>query len=87
MKFENSFVSKEDRYLLGVETESQHHFIAIPVSNRMVDYIEAYKISDDEYRTFLADNAAAVEFAESCRRRERDDRLFMHPGSDRGTPR
>lgn len=86
MKFQNTFVSREDRYSLGVEEESASHFAAIPVANRMVDYIESYKISDEEYAKFLDDPAAAREFVESCRRREQDDRLFLQPGSDRGNP-
>jgi hypothetical protein len=52
----------------------------------MVDYIESYRISDDEYETFVSDPVKALEFIESCRRREQDDRLFLRPGSDRGTP-
>ncbi|KUH81289.1 hypothetical protein AU186_12940 [Mycobacterium sp. GA-1999] len=86
MRFENAFVSREHRYSLGVETETGDHFAAIPVANQMVDYIESYRISDDEYESFLRDPDLALEFIESCRRREQDDRLFMRPGSDRGTP-
>jgi hypothetical protein len=86
MDFQNSYVSREHRYALGVETESGHHFAAIPVSNQMVDYIESYRISDDEYLSFLENPSHAKEFVESCRRREQDDRLFLQPGRDRGTP-
>lgn len=46
----------------------------------MVDYSEAYGITDQEYETFLADQQAAINFVESCRRREQDDRLFHQPG-------
>ncbi len=35
MKFENSFLSREHRYWLGIETESGEHFAAIPVSNQI----------------------------------------------------
>jgi hypothetical protein len=87
MKFEKTFVSREHRYSLGVETDSGLHYMAIPVSNQMVDYMEYYKLSDDEYEVFLSDSSLALEYAESCRRRERDDGLFMQPGTDRGVPR
>jgi hypothetical protein len=87
MKFETKYTSREHRYSLGVESESDRHFAAIPVSNRMVDYIESYAISGAEYATFLDDEVQAVAFAEACRRREHDDRLFMQPGTDRGVPR
>ncbi|WP_205873999.1 hypothetical protein [Mycobacterium camsae] len=86
MKFINTYLSKEHRYWLGTESDSGSHFAAIPVSNQMVDYIESYRITPAEYEAFLHDEAAALEFVESCRRREQDDRLFMPPGADRGTP-
>jgi hypothetical protein len=70
----------------GVEVESGCHFAAIPVANRVVDYIENYKISDTEYESFLKDHTTAIDFVESCRRREQDNRLFLRPGRDRGTP-
>jgi hypothetical protein len=86
MDFQNSYVSREHRYALGVEAESDHHFVAIPVSNQVVDYIESYRISADEYLSFLENSNHAREFVESCRRREQDHRLFLPPGRDRGTP-
>ncbi|BBZ78313.1 hypothetical protein MANY_36500 [Mycolicibacterium anyangense] len=52
----------------------------------MADYVEAYKITDAEYETFLADVDAAAAFVESCRRHEQDERLVLRPGSDRGVP-
>ena len=87
MKFETTYTSREHRYWLGLEVTSGRHFAAIPVSNRMVDYAEYYALVNDEYRAFRADETAAVAFAESCCRRERDDRLFMKPLTDRGVPR
>lgn len=87
MKFVNTYFSQEHDYWLGIESDSGCHFAAIPVSNQMVDYDESYRITDIEYETFLNDPSAAVEFVESCRRREQDDRLFLQPGRDRGTPR
>jgi hypothetical protein len=87
MKFEKAFVSREHRYALGLEAESGLHYVAIPVSNQLVDYMEAYKLTDDEYERFLGDQTQALEFVESCRRREQDERLFMQPGHDRGVPR
>ncbi len=86
MKFEDACVSTEHRYSLGVETDSDRRYLAIPVSNRMVDYLEYYALSDAEYGVFGEDASLARAFAESCRRREQDDRLFMQPGTDRGVP-
>lgn len=53
----------------------------------MVDYQEYYELSDAEYGAFRGDDSLALAFAESCRRREHDDRLFVQPGTDRGVTR
>jgi hypothetical protein len=87
VKFEKTFVSREHRYSLGVETTSGLHYVAIPVSNQLIDYMESYKLTNDEYESFSSDPTEAMKFVESCRRREHDDRLFMQPGRDRGVPR
>jgi hypothetical protein len=87
MEFNNMFTSRAQRYSLGMEADSGHHYLAIPMSNQLVDYMERYKLSGDEYQAFRRDPSLAADFAESCRRREHDERLFMQPGSDRGVPR
>lgn len=84
MKFQNTYVSREHRYALGLEVESSCHYASIPVANRLVEYTEAYKLSRDEYLFFLENPTCAIEFIESCRRREQDDRIFLQPGRDRG---
>lgn len=86
MSLVKTFFSEQHRFWLGIETESGVHFASIPVSNQMADYVEAYKITDAEYETFLADVDAAAAFVESCRRHEQDERLVLRPGSDRGVP-
>lgn len=86
MKFENTFFAKEDRYWLGTETDSGRHYASFPVSNGIVDYVEYYWTTDDQYTKFLADPAAAIEFVDSCRRHEHDDLLIQRPGRNRGTP-
>src|SRR4051812_15443518 len=87
VRFEEALVSGPHRYSLGIEVDSGRHYVAIPVSNQMVDYMEYYKLSDDEYQVFSNDGSLALGFADSCRRREQDDRLFMQPGANRGVPR
>jgi hypothetical protein len=44
MEFNNTFTSREQRYSLGVEADSGHHYLAIPMSNQLVDYMERYKL-------------------------------------------
>ncbi|MEZ0053315.1 hypothetical protein ABIA30_004344 [Mycobacterium sp. MAA66] len=86
MKFENTYMSREHRYWLGIEQDTGRPYAAIPVANGMIDYIESYWITDVQYREFLNDQSAALVFIEACRRREHDDLLILKPGTDRGTP-
>lgn len=86
MKFDDTYFSREDRYSLGVESDSGRYYASIPVSNGIVDYEEYYELTYDQYQTFLDHRGAAIEFVESCRRHERDDLLLEKPGSNRGTP-
>ena len=86
MTYDDKFFSRDDRYSVGIETDSGRYYLSIPVSNGPLDYEEYYQLDPDQYETFLADRNAAVEFAESCRRRERDNLLIEKPGWNRGTP-
>lgn len=87
MRFEKSFSSREHHYSLAVELNSETHYLAIPVSNQLIDYLEYYRRAVCEFEAFRSDPSDAVQFAESCRRRRRDERLFIRPGNDRGVPR
>lgn len=86
MRFENTYFSPDGRYWLGRETESGRHYASIPVTNGIVDYVEYYALTGDQYTNFLTDPTAVLDFVESCRRHERDDLLMQKPGSNRGTP-
>lgn len=86
MTYNDTFFSRDDRYSIGIEEESSRRYISIPVSNGPLDYEEYYAISPDQYDHFLNDRSAAIEFVESCRRRERDELLIEKPGWNRGTP-
>lgn len=86
MRFVDTYFSKEDRYSLGVESDSGRHYVSIPVSNGIVDYEEYYELTSSQYEAFLADRGKAIEFVEACRRRECDALLMQKPGSNRGTP-
>jgi hypothetical protein len=85
-RFEETYFSREDRYSLGIDLKVDGHFLAIPVSNGVVDYNEQYALTPDQYQLFTTDHAAAVQFVEECRRREHDDQLIYEPGTNRGTP-
>lgn len=86
MKFEDTYFSRDDRYSLGIESVSGRYYASIPVSNGIVDYEEYYELTQDQYRNFLIDDTAAIEFIQACRNREHDDLLLQRPGSNRGTP-
>lgn len=86
MRFIDSYFSKEDRYSLGIESDSGRHYVSIPVSNGIVDYEEYYELTVEQYEAFLDDRTAAIDFVEGCRRHERDGLLIQKPGSNRGTP-
>lgn len=86
-RFDDAYFSKEHRYSIGTDTTSGRRYLSIPVSSSAVDYEEHYEITVAQYEQLLADASAAIEFAESCRRREQDDRLILQPGWNRGTPR
>lgn len=84
-RFNDTTYSRHYRYALGEDSTNGTKFLSIPVSNRMADYEEYYRLSPDEYETFLSDEPAAVAFANACRRQAHDDRLIEQPGSDRGS--
>lgn len=86
MGYQDTFFSREDRYSLGIETKSGRKYVSIPVSNGPLDYEEYYELTPEQYSTFLADRVSAVDFVQSCRRRERDELLIEKPGWNRGTP-
>lgn len=78
--------SREHRFSIGDDMKTGGHYLAIPVSNGVVDYDEQYHITPEQYRLFLADMTAAVSFVEECRRRGHDDQLIYPPSERRGEP-
>lgn len=83
--FVDALVSREHRYAIGVERETGHPYVSIPVSNQRVDYEEYYRIDQGMFDRFMADPREALAFVERCRRREEDARLIHQPSADRGT--
>jgi len=86
MKFVKAYLSETHRYWLGREEESGRPFLGIPMSNSMIDYIEYYWLTLDQYEEFAVDEHACAAFADACRRRDRDELLVYQPGPDRGVP-
>jgi len=69
---------------MGMEEQTGKHYLSIPVTNRLVDYEEYYEIDNAEFDKYKDDPDAAAEFVQQCRNRERDDRIMIKPGKDRG---
>jgi len=79
-------VSEEWRYSVGVDDDTGKHYVAIPVSNGLVEYCEFYEIDNAAFERCLRDMSAGAEFAERCRKREMDHLLLVRPGERRGEP-
>ena len=71
---------------MGVDLKEGGHYASFPVAAQVVDYIEYYRLTPEQYKHFIENHDAALEFIESCRRREHDDLLIYKPGWNRGTP-
>jgi hypothetical protein len=86
IRFRDIFTDWTARYSLGNDDRTGNPYLSIPVTIRVVDYDEYYTLSVAEYERFLEVPADAASFADACRRHERDDRLIVQPGGNRGTP-
>lgn len=84
-RYDETHFSASHRFSIGNDLQTGGHFLAVPVSNGVVDYDEQYHLSADQYRVFAADLNLAVEFVEACRRREHGDQLIYPPGTRRGS--
>ncbi|WP_285961593.1 hypothetical protein [Pseudomonas tohonis] len=79
-------VSRAGRFAIGVEEGSGRHYLAISVSNRLVDYEERYAISVEDFERYGRNLDSALPFVEQCRARLMDHLLLEPPGADRGIP-
>lgn len=86
MRWNCVHLDTERRFSLEIEEESGRTFVAIPVSNRMADYLEWYEVDAPTFQRYRIDPALAYGFVERCKRRELDHLLLFPPGSDRGVP-
>jgi len=86
LKFNDLFFSKEKYFSVGIEESTGDYYVSIPVSNRMVDYEEYYRIEKSLYEKHQTDLSKLEFVAEECRKRLRDQDLIVPPGSDRGSP-
>lgn len=79
-------VNRQQRYALEIDDRTGRCYVSFPVSNRLVDYEEAYEVDRATFDRYRADLDSALEFVTRCRNHEMDHLLREQPGSDRGTP-
>jgi len=85
MERRDEYISRENQYSIGIDLETDQHYVSIPVSAQFFDYEEFYQVTDEQYAHFLADRDSALAFVQECRRQEHDDLLTEKPGPNRGT--
>lgn len=81
---EDTVVSPEYRYALGIEKPSGQHYISIPVAGRFVDFEEYYAIEPREYEHLISHPNGVRLVADQCRVMMHDRRLMDPPAADRG---
>lgn len=86
MEFIDTKTSLANRFSIGIVKPAGIFYISIPVSNRMVDYEEYFRIDEYTYRITESDMNYGIELARKCRLGEMDKWLILKPGADRGTP-
>ncbi|WP_431233242.1 hypothetical protein ACQ856_00245 [Mycolicibacterium psychrotolerans] len=85
-RFEPTYFSEDRRYSMGNDLMTGGHFLAIPVSNGIIEYPEQYWLKPGQYEEFLSNQAAVDAFVEECRARQHDDQLVYVPSDKRGHP-
>lgn len=85
-RYDETHFSADYRFSIGNDLKTGGHYLAIPVSNGVVDHEEQYHITAEQYDAFAAELDSALGFVEGCRRREHDNQLIYPPGDRRGSP-
>lgn len=86
MKFKDLYISRVDRFSVGIEEDSGVYYLSIPVSNGFVDYEEYYKVDSNVLEEIARDYKAFLKKVEACRGRKMDQYLLVKPGKKRGSP-
>ena len=78
--------SKEERFSVGIDMETNKYYISIPVNLGLVEDEECYELEKSEFDKFETDFEYLKTLAQKCREHKNDDRLIFQPGKVRGTP-
>ncbi len=84
MNFKDIIISKKERFSIGLEEDSGKFYISIPVSNSLVDYEEYYKIDKSIYENYPDNIEKIKKLVKMYKKQEKDEDLFLMPGSNRG---
>ena len=82
----DEIVNREERYVLGFDSELEKYYVSFPVSNHLVDYEEYYEISQSFFEGYPENQREMLEYVKVCRARQNDSKLMFKPGSNRGYP-
>ena len=85
MRFTDVADYPQERFSVGVESESGRFYVSIPVSNPLIDYEEYDEVDRAQFDAYRADPDSAAGFLARCRNREADDLLMISPGEMAGT--
>lgn len=88
MKESKVIVFEEERVSISFEENLKKYLLSFPVTNGMVDYLEVYEISEEEYIHFASPEGRQdlANLTKLCKNRQGDDRLLVQPSKIRGTP-
>lgn len=84
MKWRTVFVDPVKRFSLEIDEDTGRTFVAIPVQNRVVEYLEWYAVDAETFDRYRRDPTLAHDFVGKAKRRELDHLLLLKPGADRG---
>lgn len=83
MKFKDTKSSKEHRFTIGYEEESNKKFISFPVTiNRFVDFEAYYELTNEEYTHFNNNLLEALNILDKCKSGDEEARR-LYPKKDK----
>lgn len=79
-RFQDTFISREHRFSLGIDLQTDRHYLSTPVSgvNRAVEWEAYFTITEGQFQDFQANPASTDAFTEDCRM-GRNEHLLIHP--------
>ena len=86
MPFNDTYVSREKYFTLGIDSETGGPYLSFPVDNGLVEYSEYYSIPKQYIDDPATHMQQILDFLKRARNHELDELLIMKPGRVRGAP-